>query len=104
MDSIISYLHPATQPPPDTTLFAVDRTGLSAVLGIDVDLVLGPVGPETGLAEYTRLCALVDMADAAFIGDLELDLIGGLIDDMTDDDNRRGYEDDELAAGWGWAA
>ncbi|AWZ07712.1 MULTISPECIES: hypothetical protein [unclassified Streptomyces] len=110
MDSI-SYIHAAEQQPADESrLFAIDRIGLSAVLGIDVDLVRGPAGAESELDEYTRLCALVDMADAGFVGDADLDLIGGLIDDMTEDDDRRGFEDDEYAATaddlfmTGWAA
>ncbi|MCY0923578.1 MULTISPECIES: hypothetical protein [unclassified Streptomyces] len=110
MDNSLSYIHPAAQQPADEShLFAIDRIGLSAVLGLDVDLVRGAAGGESEIDEYTRLCALVDMADAGFISDADLDLIGGLIDDMTDEDNRRDYEDDEYAAAAdllmrGWAA
>ncbi|WP_046780843.1 hypothetical protein [Streptomyces yangpuensis] len=91
MDSI-SYIHPAAQQPAaESRLFAIDRIGLSAVLGIDVDLVRGPAGAEDEL-EYTRLCALVDMTDAGLISVVTLDLIGGLIEDMEREDDDLGPE------------
>ncbi|MEF2529986.1 hypothetical protein [Streptomyces sp. CS62] len=117
MDSI-SYIHPAVQQPAaESRLFAIDRIGLSAVLGLDVDLVRGPAGGESEIDEYTRLCALVDMTDAGFVGDADLDLIGGLIEDMEREDDGLGPEgrsgilpvsdadiygeaDDYFATGW----
>ncbi|MFE6086014.1 hypothetical protein [Streptomyces virginiae] len=92
MDSI-SHIHPAAQQPAvESCLFAIDRIGLSSVLGIDVDLVRGPAGAEDELDEYTRLCALVDMADVGFVGDVSLDLIGGLVEDMEREDDDLGPE------------
>ncbi|MFH9800501.1 hypothetical protein [Streptomyces virginiae] len=89
----ISHINPAAQQPADASrLFAIDRIGLSAVLGVDVDLVRGPAGAEDELDEYTRLCALVDMTDAGFVGDADLDLIGGLIEDMEREDDDLGPE------------
>ncbi|GGU51257.1 hypothetical protein [Streptomyces violascens] len=91
---------PATPP-------ARTRLDVSAAIGLDVTLVLGPVGGDADeLAEYTRLSALVDMADAGAIpngADLDritLDLVAGLVEDMESDDNRRGFEDDEFAGRW----
>ncbi|MFE5543564.1 hypothetical protein ACFQ71_07060 [Streptomyces sp. NPDC056534] len=92
MDSI-SYIHPAAQQPAaESRLFAIDRIGLSAVLGIDVDLVRGPAGAEDELDEYTRLCALADMADDGFISVVTMDLIGGLVEDMEREDDDLGPE------------
>ncbi|MEU7153849.1 hypothetical protein AB0B15_38415 [Streptomyces sp. NPDC045456] len=81
------------------------RLDLSAALGLDVDLVLGPIGgDEDELAEYTRLCALVDMADAGVIPrDATLDLIAGIAEEIEAEDDADGFEDDDVFAG-GWAA
>ncbi|MGW2599540.1 hypothetical protein [Streptomyces klenkii] len=86
------------------------RLDVSAEIGLDVSLVLGPVsGDADELAEYTRLCALVDMADAGFIpaGDeldkITIDLLAGLIEEIEREDDARGYEADEMVLG-GWAA
>ncbi|WP_151775782.1 hypothetical protein [Streptomyces abyssomicinicus] len=43
------------------------RLNLSTMLGIDVDLVLGPDADETPEDEYARLNALVDMLDSGFV-------------------------------------
>ncbi|MFD9819097.1 hypothetical protein [Streptomyces violascens] len=96
--SRISGAVPATKP-------ARTRLDLSAELGLDVDLVLGPVGGDADeLDEYTRLCALVDMADSGVIpSGAYLDLVAGLAEDMESDDDRRGFEHDEAFVG-GWAA
>ncbi|MFF4392964.1 hypothetical protein ACFY0G_40520 [Streptomyces sp. NPDC001552] len=77
------------------------RLDLSAELGLDVDLVLGPIGGETELDELTRLYALVDMADSGLIPrGATLDLIAGVVDDIEREDNARGYEADDFARGW----
>ncbi|MGW7460942.1 hypothetical protein [Streptomyces sp. NPDC054797] len=120
MDSI-SHIHPAAQQPAaESRLFAIDRIGLSAVLGIDVDLVRGPAGPESEIDEYTRLCAMADMAHDSFLSVVTMDLIGGLVEDMEREDDDLGPEpegrsgihpvsDDEVFGEadrepWGWAA
>lgn len=81
------------------------RIDVSARLGLDVDLVLGPVGGDADEAdELARLYALVDMVDAGFITTAaDLDLVAGLVDDMTEDDDARGFEADDAFAGR-WAA
>ncbi|WP_335939968.1 hypothetical protein [Streptomyces sp. PTD5-9] len=86
----------------ESATFAPTRLDLSADLGLDVDLVLGPIdGDETELDELARLYALVDMADEGLIPRGEgLDLIGGLVEDMEREDNARGFEDDEFAGRW----
>ncbi|MFF5809075.1 hypothetical protein [Streptomyces sp. NPDC012746] len=78
------------------------RLDLSAELGIDVDLVLGPIGgDETELDELTRLYALVDMADSGLIPrGATLDLIAGVVDDIEREDDARGYEADDFAGRW----
>ncbi|MFI5867729.1 hypothetical protein [Streptomyces sp. NPDC051546] len=86
------------------------RLDLSAELGLDVDLFLGPVGGDDDeLDEYTRLCALADMADAAFIpsgADLDrvtLGLIAGLAEEIERqerEDNARGFERESFTRGW----
>lgn len=81
------------------------RLDVSARLGLDVDLVLGPIGGDADEAdELARLYALADMVDSGFITSAaDLDLVAGLVDDLTDEDDARGYEDDEMFAGR-WAA
>lgn len=81
------------------------RLALSAVLGLDVDLVLGPIGGDADeLDEYTRLSALVDMADSGFIpSGVSLDLIAGIAEDIEREDDLDGYEADDLFEGE-WAA
>lgn len=83
------------------------RIDASARLGLDVDLVLGPIGGDTDeLDEYTRLVALVDMCDSGFItAPADLDLVAGIVEDIEGEDDAEGYEDDieEWFAG-GWAA
>ncbi|MFI1568207.1 hypothetical protein ACH4ZX_35195 [Streptomyces sp. NPDC020490] len=81
------------------------RLDLSAELGLDVDLVLGPIGGDADeLDEYTRLCALVDMADAGFIPrDASLDVIAGIVEDIEREDDAKGYEADDMFTGR-WAA
>ncbi|WP_369198992.1 hypothetical protein [Streptomyces djakartensis] len=81
------------------------RLDLSAELGLDVDLVLGPVGGDADeLDEYTRLCALVDMADSGFIPrGASLDVIAGIVEEIEREDDADGYEADDMFAG-GWAA
>jgi hypothetical protein len=81
------------------------RLDLSAELGLDVDLVLGPIdGDETELDELARLYALVDMADSGLIPrGVDLDLIAGIVEDIEREDNAQGFEDDEMFAGR-WAA
>ncbi|WP_424217725.1 hypothetical protein ACN20G_36820 (plasmid) [Streptomyces sp. BI20] len=85
------------------TVAGVDRIALSAALGVEVDLLLGPVEGESGLAEQTRQSALVDMLaeSGAFPAELgakrwvttrRLGLLAGWIEDMERDDNGRGYE------------
>ncbi|MYT25975.1 hypothetical protein GTW69_37870 [Streptomyces sp. SID7760] len=78
------------------------RLDLSAELGLDVDLVLGPIGgDESELDELTRLYALVDMADSGLIPrGATLDLIAGVVDDIEREDDARGFEADDFAGGW----
>ncbi|MGV9315181.1 hypothetical protein ACWDR0_23805 [Streptomyces sp. NPDC003691] len=88
--------------------FAPSRLDLSTVVGIDLDLVLGPVeGDESEAAEHARLAALVDMANAGYIPrGRGLDVIAGLAEEIKkaeDEDNARGYEPDDVFAGR-WAA
>ncbi|MFI7142882.1 hypothetical protein ACIBQ5_35825 [Streptomyces massasporeus] len=84
---------------------APTRLDLSAELGLDVDLVLGPIGGDADeLDEYTRLCALVDMADSGFIPrGATLDLVAGIVEDIEREDDADGYEADDMFAGR-WAA
>ncbi|MEU4932061.1 hypothetical protein AB0G54_37100 [Streptomyces yokosukanensis] len=81
------------------------RLDLSAELGLDVDLVLGPIGGDADeLDEYTRLCALVDMADIGFIPrDASLDVIAGIVEEIEREDDAKGYEADDMFTGR-WAA
>ncbi|WP_137235499.1 hypothetical protein [Streptomyces sp. BPSDS2] len=81
---------------------APTRLDLSAELGLDVDLVLGPIGGDADeLDEYTRLSALVDMADSGYIPTgATLDLIAGIAEEIEREDNARGYEAEEFAGRW----
>ncbi|MGN9821895.1 hypothetical protein ACTMUQ_42285 [Streptomyces sp. SD11] len=78
------------------------RLDLSAELGLDVDLVLGPIGGEEGdLDELARLYALVDMADSGYIPTgATLDLIAGIVEEIEREDDLDGYEAEEFAGGW----
>ncbi|MFF4709511.1 hypothetical protein [Streptomyces sp. NPDC001297] len=78
------------------------RLDLSAELGLDVDLVLGPIGgDEDELDELARLYALVDMADSGLIPrDATLDLIAGIVEEIEREDDLDGYEADDFAGGW----
>ncbi|GHH56128.1 hypothetical protein [Streptomyces candidus] len=77
------------------------RLDLSAELGLDVDLVLGPIGGENELDELTRLYALVDMADSGLVPrDVTLDLIAGIAEEIEREDDLDGYEADGFAGGW----
>ncbi|MGW2456783.1 hypothetical protein ACWCTA_36470 [Streptomyces sp. NPDC001704] len=78
------------------------RLDLSAELGLDVDLVLGPIGGDADdLDELARLYALVDMADSGLIpSGATLDLIAGIVEDIEREDDRDGYEADDFAGGW----
>ncbi|MFH9735854.1 hypothetical protein [Streptomyces sp. NPDC017260] len=79
------------------------RLDLSAELGLDVDLVLGPIGGDSDeLDELARLYALADMADSGFIPTgASLDLIAGIVEEIEREDDADGYEaDDMFAAGW----
>ncbi|MFK0296902.1 hypothetical protein ACIQU6_41415 [Streptomyces sp. NPDC090442] len=71
------------------------RLDLAAELGIDIDLVLGPLaGDADELDELTRLYALVDMCDSGLIPrDATLDLIAGIVADVE-------REGDDFAEGW----
>jgi hypothetical protein len=99
--------HPALAPRVELAAHAgtLSRLDVSTRIGLDVDLVLGPIGGDADEAdELARLYALVDMVDSGFITSAaDLDLVAGLVDDMTDEDDARGYEDDEMFAGR-WAA
>ncbi|MFJ1664615.1 hypothetical protein [Streptomyces anthocyanicus] len=84
---------------------APTRLDLSAELGLDVDLVLGPIGgDEDDLDELARLYALVDMADSGFIpSGASLDLIAGIAEEIERterEDDAHGYEADDFAGGW----
>ncbi|MFD4020623.1 hypothetical protein [Streptomyces sindenensis] len=77
------------------------RLDLSAELGLDIDLVLGPIGDESELDEYARLYALVDMAESGYIPTgATLDLVAGIVEEIEREDNARGYEADEFAGRW----
>lgn len=78
------------------------RLDLSAELGLDVDLVLGPIGgDEDELDELARLYALVDMAESGLIPrDATLDLIAGIAEEIEREDDLDGYEADDFAGGW----
>ncbi|MEU5190975.1 hypothetical protein AB0G83_28065 [Streptomyces klenkii] len=78
------------------------RLDLSAELGLDVDLVLGPIGgDENELDELARLYALVDMADSGYIPrDASLDVIAGIVEEIEREDDLDGYEADDFAGGW----
>ncbi|MFE3602430.1 hypothetical protein [Streptomyces sp. NPDC059142] len=88
------------------------RLTVSQVLGVDVDLILGPVvGTEGAYARQAREDALADMTVVGF-ADMEYAtaLVGlmyevraGVIEDIEDEDDRGGYEHDELLLR-GWAA
>lgn len=81
------------------------RMDLSTRLGLDIGLVLGPIGAEDELDEYTRLCALVDMADSGIIPrGASLDLLAGIAEDIEREDDEGGFEPEDAAAEWGWAA
>ncbi|MEW1723880.1 hypothetical protein [Streptomyces sp. NPDC093109] len=101
---------------------AATRIGLSIELGLDIDLVLGAEYdiPSTltdlerrealllaFTEEYTRREALRDMVAAGFADTghaaAYLEVMAGVLDDVEDEDNRRGYEQDELLVR-GWAA
>ncbi|MGW2227485.1 hypothetical protein [Streptomyces formicae] len=80
------------------------RLDLSSELGLDVDLVLGPIGGESELDEYARLSALVDMADSGFIPrGASLDLITRIAEEIEREDDADDYEPEDVFAG-GWAA
>ncbi|MFH9871584.1 hypothetical protein ACH4NT_36605 [Streptomyces lydicus] len=90
------------------------RIGLSIGLRLDVDLVLGTeyeipehlTGQQRREAlllcfteEYARAEALRDMADAGFADvphAIALLATGSVLDDIEDDDNRRGFEPEPL--------
>ncbi|MFI1890462.1 hypothetical protein [Streptomyces jumonjinensis] len=83
------------------------RLDLSAAVGLDIDLFLGPIGgDEDELAEYTRLHALMDMADAGYIPrGRGLDLIAGLAEEIEraeteDDASGHSYDPEEFAGRW----
>ncbi|MFD9150932.1 hypothetical protein ACFWDF_27360 [Streptomyces diastaticus] len=78
------------------------RLDLSAELGLDVDLVLGPIGgDEDDLDELARLYALVDMADSGYIPTgATLDLIAGIVEEIEREDDLDGYEAEQFAGGW----
>ncbi|WP_098019207.1 hypothetical protein [Streptomyces sp. b62] len=78
------------------------RMDLSAELGLDVDLVLGPIGgDEHDLDELARLYALVDMADSGYIPTgATLDLIAGIVEEIEREDDLDGYEAEQFAGGW----
>ncbi|MER7316275.1 hypothetical protein [Streptomyces halstedii] len=83
---------------------APTRMDLSTELGLDIDLVLGPIGGESELDEYARLYALVDMADSGYIPrDASLDVIAGIVEEIEREDDAKGYEPEDVFAG-GWAA
>ena len=76
------------------------RVDLSALLGLDLDLVLG-TADETPAEEYARLCALADMADAGFIDRGprldRLALVAGLAEELDrieseEDANNDGFD------------
>ncbi|MEU2395061.1 hypothetical protein [Streptomyces sp. NPDC007369] len=77
------------------------RLDISAELGLDIDLILGPIGGDASeLDEYTRLCALADMADTGVISrGATLDLIAGIVDDIEREDDADGWSHD-LAGRW----
>ncbi|MEU7222279.1 hypothetical protein [Streptomyces chrestomyceticus] len=80
------------------------RQSLSARLGVDADLILGPVvGSEGQSARQAREDALADMAAAGF-ADIPYatalvavwsHAMAGVIDDIEDADDERGYEPED---------
>ncbi|MEU6467456.1 hypothetical protein [Streptomyces sp. NPDC046976] len=97
-----TVLHLRTDATESATGTASTRLDLSAELGLDVDLILGPIGgDETELDELARLYALVDMADSGLIPrDATLDLIAGIAEEIEAEDDLDGYEAEDFAGGW----
>ncbi|MDJ0345535.1 hypothetical protein QMK19_33865 [Streptomyces sp. H10-C2] len=110
--SRIAVIAPSSAAFPLSTLTADERLDLGAVIGLDLDLVLGtgreiPAGLsdqehdaacfESFTEQYTRVSALVDMLDSGFVdvprayGRLLV-----LADELQAADDADGYQRDEL--------